>query len=226
MTTDLVLPEGMNLVAKNVDDEAFSDVAKSSSFLPRLQLCGASSDAVKEGKVPMGHFALANRKEMIPLGAEIHIVNFGMRLKALDMSDKPPKAYYDPKSADFQRVKAMAEKKVKGEQPKGLCGCEFLVWIPDQKTFATFYLANATLLGEAKKVRALIGKRMSLKSDLKSNAKFKWHGMLTFECSLPLEMPSKAELLQENRRFTEQEAPEVVADEAATAEVEPEARPQ
>lgn len=190
MSNELMLPEDQQTIAQNVEDKDFAALASSSKFLSRLQLIGSSSNAAKEGKCAVGHWALLSGQSLEDLGTELRCYVVAMRLKAMDVDADPIVAYYDPKSEDFKKISMRAEVEKQGP----LAGPEFLIYLPTEKRFCTLFMCNKTMRREAPVVRGLLRKAATFKITLLSNKKFKWHGPVITSCSAPLPMPDKEEL--------------------------------
>jgi hypothetical protein len=134
-----------------VPDQAIQQaesVMTATSFLPRIQVNGSSTELVKMGKLPMGTFGLVWSKEkFVDLGKEAVMMVISVRSKALLIPQQGeqgnPVSYYDPQSEDFQRVQAKALVKNQG-MTGAMFGPEFLVWLPNQQTFATFFHSSET----------------------------------------------------------------------------------
>lgn len=125
--------------------EQVKGVVSSTSFLPRLQVNGSSTELVKKGLMPVGTFGLVWTKEKyLDLGKEVVFMCLSLRSKALfiDPTGKSnPVSYYDTSSEDFARVMAKADM---GGMNGNMYGPEFLVWLPNQGEFATFYYSSKT----------------------------------------------------------------------------------
>lgn len=209
----LALPEDQS-VAKYVTEEDFQSIATSSKFLPRLQLFGSNSEVVKEGKVPVGVYGIVNGDKIEVLGNEIRAWVISMRLKAMRTDTDPIVAYYDPKSEQFQKIKAASE--VENQGP--LCGPEFLIYLPNEKKFVTFFMCSKTMRREAPNVKDLLKRAATFKITLIKNAKFSWHGPVVTACSVPLPQPDLEVLREVLTNFNNPPETEVeVIDEKAKA---------
>ena len=175
----------------------FSDIVASGDYLGRLQLFGAKSNAVAQGDIPMGHYGLVKDDVITDLGDEIDIIIIGWRPKALDTSGDDLIIDHDAKSDIFAEIKERSGVKDSG----CMYGPEFLIWLPEQSVFATFYMGNKTARREAKKVLPLVGKAVTLKCHLIETGKHKWHGPLAFPCSTPLVVPHEDKVRAEWAKF-------------------------
>lgn len=166
----------------NSDTTALAAMAQGGGFLPRLQLFGGSSDACKEGKIPVAHWGLTREKDNIEdLGKEVEVVVLAGRTKAIQFGDTTL-VYYTPTHPEFIRIQGEADAK----QQSRMYGAEYLVYIPSAETFATLFLCSPTARRAIPSVNARINKAAVLKSQLIDNGKHKWHGPV---CK-PLEQPT------------------------------------
>lgn len=195
--SDELIPMGELGVAKFADEKTF-EALSSNAFLPRLQLMGSSSTAVKEGKISQGHYGLVRGKDQVEdLTKETNVIVLSWRPKALEIKESSVVSVYDPKSPEFKRITE------KSEEPDSGCmfGPEFLVWVPSHRTFATVYMSSKTARREAPVVRGLMGKAATLKAQLIKAKKFAWHGMVVTPCSQPLDLPDLAQAKEETAKF-------------------------
>lgn len=174
-------------VTKFADDEkAVGELTSSSSFLPRIQLFVATSDAVQQGKIPIGHWGLVRGEAINDLGDALNCWPLSWRFKAMRLGDQII-AKHNPQDPEFQKI--AAEAKIPNQQG-ALAGLEFLLYIPDVDSFATYFMANASARKEAPNLRALIGKPTTIESKFTKNAKGKWHAPVVLACQTPLDEPN------------------------------------
>ena len=126
--------------ASNLMNQSVVDDMLKSTFLPRLQVCGSSSEVVKQGLVQMGNWALVYDKERVKdLGKEIDILAVAFRPQALRLpKDGNPTAYYNREHPEFKRIQADSKIKDSG----CMFGLQFLVWVPSARQFALLYLGT------------------------------------------------------------------------------------
>lgn len=203
-TTALAGVQTSDMMAAGFDEKDYANFASSIEFLPRLQLCGASSNLCKEGKQPVGTYATVKDKENhTDLGKQCNVFVCGLRLKALEIIEGTgPQAgifsFFDPKSDEFGRVAKLSLEKDTG----CLAGPEFLVYIPATKQFATFFMASKSMRNEAPAIKALLGKACTLTISLAENKKKqKWHVPKALPCSIPLDPPNNDDLQAQLLRF-------------------------
>ncbi len=199
------------------------DVAKamgSTAYLPRLQLYGGNSEAVKEGKVPMGAYGLATSRNVKPLGKPLDVLVIEWRPKAMFVSkDKSVvECVYDPDAPRFKEISAMADTT---SDSGCMFGPEFLVWVPNED-YATYFLSSKSARYEFNNLKKLINCMASLDSVLvKGTGKQtgrSWHAPKVSDCLTPYQLPAIEEIDKQKsdflnpKEFTPEEAtPDVAA---------------
>ncbi len=177
--------------------ETFDDIVKSGDYLGRLQLFGSKSDACATGEIGIGHWGLVRGDDITDLSGEDDIIIIGWRAKALDTSGDALIIDFDSKSDTFADIKGRA-----GTRDSGcMFGPEFLVYLPEQAVFATYYMSSKTARREAKKVVALEGKAATFKCRLIETPKYKWHGPVVLPCSAPVIAPPEDKVRAEWAKF-------------------------
>jgi hypothetical protein len=186
----LSIPGLVPVVAKFATPENFLDIAKATDYLPRLQLYGSGSDAVKEGKIGMAHYGVVTSKDgpIIDVGTEVEIAVLAWRPKALRIGDQVL-AYYNPENPAFKQVRLDSEK----PNSKCMFGPEYMVWVPKANCFASFHMASKTARREAPKLRALMippegdGNGLAiLKARYIKTPQYSWHGPDVSACNTPI----------------------------------------
>lgn len=208
MSTDLALnnqgSEVEVIQSSRWSDEDFALVKGSSGFLPALTLFTATSEPVKDGKIGMNCYGLRRSGDDIDeLGKEVDIVVLNKRPKALDLTDKSNiRTSFDPQSDLFNEImgKAKAPKTKATEHLRCMFGYEFLVWVPDRKEFAAFFMGSATARNEARKVVDRLGQKATLKSKKIENSQNTWYGPVCLPCSALFDLPDP----DESRRVQEE----------------------
>lgn len=183
---------GLTVESPDTTSEAIAMVTTVGKFLPYVTLMGGSTLPVKRGQFPIGHFALHQGKTLVDLGVEFPALVVAWRPKA--MIYKPQTlAYYDTKSKAFQDIQATADVKDSG---KGY-GPDFLLWLPANGLFATYFLGNKTGRNEAPNLLGPLRKNGPFyciqASDLIETSKNSWHGPVTKSCGLSFDPPDMAE---------------------------------
>src|SRR5215831_6237732 len=150
-------------MGKYVTDEAFDAISMAGSFLPRLQLFGGNSDAVKEQKIPIAHFGLVRSKDQIEdLGVGVDVIPLSLRFAAMRLEEGNVVSVYNPDNPEFKQIMADSE------EPNSRCmyGPQFLVYIPHIKTFATFLFGSKTSRREGRNMKPLLRRGATLRSKL------------------------------------------------------------
>lgn len=179
-------------LAQKHDDKEFALVAVAGDWLPRLSLCGGNSDLAKEGKVPMGQYAMVNGKDVVVLGASVDCFPLAWRPKAMSMTADGVVSNFDPTSDQFKDLAAKSEIQDSG----CMFGPEFLLWVPEVKRYITFMMGSKSSRREAPNLKGLIAQPTTLKVTLLAGKKFKWHNPVIVKCSTPFAMPSDLEELK------------------------------
>jgi len=213
MENALTIPENVSLVAPKYTEEQISSVAAASDYFKRLQLMGANSDAAKEGKIQMGHYAFVTDKEtMKDLGIEVDVLVCGMRLKAMQIDDGDVINVYDLTNPDFDRIRVLS-----GESDSGcLCGLDFLLWLPSEQSFATFYMASKSAKREAPALRSKMDEAANkpgpatLSVKLAKNKKYSWHVTVVQDCTTEFNTPTIEQFIAALDKFQNPPKPESV----------------
>lgn len=193
-------------------EEDLLAVAGASGFLPRLQLFGSSSDAVKEAKIQVAHWGVVRAKDQLEdMGKEVDILVIAGRAKALDISGEKAVTSYDRLSEAFKDIATRSAK----QNSKCMFGPEFLVWVPAAKTYATLFLCSPTARRETRPLHARLGKAATCKAQLIEGKSFKWHGPVFVPCTTPFDIPPVDEITTEAKKFL---SPDDKGPELATTE--------
>lgn len=198
------------------DNAQFNEIVTASMYLPYLQLCSSSSAAVKEMKVPAGVWAIVQSKSHQVLTNEIRAYIVAMRLKASDFKTTPPTSYFDVEDPKFKEIHKIAIGTVK--MTGKLSGPEFLLYLPIEKQFVTYHMANPTARRESPKARLLIGQLITLKIVLCKNKEYTWQGPQVSKCEIPgiPPLPPASEVLPIVKRFMN--PPKIVVEVASDEE--------
>jgi hypothetical protein len=187
-------------------DEDYTELAKSSDFLDRLQLY-TKGKAVNRGLVRPGHYGIPDGENVIDLSDSINLLVLARRPKALDMSDSDAIiAVYDVKSDEFKRILEVADEK----DSHCMYGVSFLVYEETTGRFLEFFCGTASTRPEAKRIFPFLpltqaaidaiaarGEDVSnlqahgplpltLKSKLVEKGTYSWHVPVAQRCSTPL----------------------------------------
>lgn len=204
MSNTLINSEALGGQIQKYDDKAFEAVVTSGNYLPRLQLMTSQSEKCKEGAFPINNYALVVGEIFHDLGKEVDILVICFRPKAIEIGDAVI-TVFDQNSEEFKRIVA------KSELPNSGCmyGPEFLVYVPSQKKFATFFMGSKSARKEAPAVRALLQAAATLKSKKISTSQHTWFAPQAVPCSTPFELPNMDDLKKEVEKFNNPPAQEV-----------------
>ena len=199
MTDNLpALTDKLNALPQKFGNDAFDKVA-ATSFLPRIQLMTSNSQACKDGVIPMNNFAIVRGSQNIQsLGATVDVLCLSWRPKALQIAGDEITTLYDPDNQVFKDIVA------KAGTPNSGCmyGPEFLLWLPLQKCFVTFFMGSTSARNEAANVRQYIRQPMSLRSQRLKNSKYTWYSPAAGACTTPLGcFPDETEMLAQIAAF-------------------------
>lgn len=197
MSTSLV-PQGLGGESKYDDDKALAKLCKTGDYLPYIQLMGSSSEVVKSGQFPMGHFALSENQSHFDLGDEFDCIVIARRSKAMCFGDMT--SFYDHDSDTFKAY----EEKSKIKQSGYAAGPEFLLWIPAVERLATYYMSNKGGKREAPNVWSFQGQGCTLKAEFVPSNKrnpHSFHAPKAFACNLELKTPNWDEVEEQVKAF-------------------------
>lgn len=203
MGNDLIPQEIAGPLAKYELDDV---VSSASTFLPRLQLFGGKSNACAEGKIGIGRYGIVRDDVITDLGPEVDALVICWRPKAMDTGDNVL-VTHEPDSDLYKQLKEQSTVKDSG----CMYGPEFLLWIPSQAAFVTYFMSSKTARREARKMKPLLRKAASFKCKLIETVKYKWHGPVIVPCSTPLELPDPGDIQVEVEKFMNPPEPQVEA---------------
>jgi len=172
-----------NVQLDKFSDDAFNMVATPSKFLPRLQLCTSRTEAVGDGLITANHYGIVKgKKNIVDAGEEVDCLVVSWRPKALELGAETVSCY-NPQHPEFQRIQERAD----NESESGcMYGPEFLLWLPDQTEFVTFFMGSISARNEAKSLKALMRNSATLKSQKIETKKYKWFAPLCVPHNLPI----------------------------------------
>jgi hypothetical protein len=195
---DLIPSEG----ADAAEEAQLLALAQSSGFFPRLQLFGGSSDAVKEGKIQIAHYGLVRAKDQIEdLGIEVEALVCAGHSKALDVSGETALTSYDPNSDLFKQIAAGSRE----ENSRKMYGPEYFLYIPSIQEYVTFFMSSPTARRESGAMHARLRKAATLKAQLITGKKHKWHGPVITACTSAFEIPPVDEVQKQIQTFKDSE---------------------
>ena len=202
---------GGEIIDVAADQGLLAETATGSGFLPYVQLFTLKSGAVADGKINGGHYGLVRDGTISDLGKDTNFVFLTVRARAfLKEDDGEITVVYDKNDAEYERISGLQAASVDG----AMVGPEFLIWIPTEETFATFFCGSKTLRREARKFGLYLGgKGANLRSKLIDNGKYKWHGPVVNDCSVDLEpLPTQDEAAEQINKFKNPPKPQAKGD--------------
>lgn len=198
--TLIPVPQDDALINSEADSALLAETASGSGFLPYVQLYTTKSGAVAEGKINGGEYGLVRDGNITCLGKDMNIIFLTIRARAFQKEDSGEiSVSYDKNDPEYIRIADL--------QTAGVDGCmagpEFLVWIPAEGSFATFFCGSKTLKREARKFGAFLpGKAANLRSKLIDTGKYKWHGPVVTPCSVELSpLPDPEDVIEQIGKF-------------------------
>jgi len=132
----------------------FDEIAGAGGFLPRIQFMSSKAKVVSDGLFPMNHFALIRGSNNVDLGQQVDVFVLSYRFKAIDLSSENMLISYDPKSEMFKDISARSFI----QNSKCMFGPEFLMFIPSQNAFGTFFLGAKSARMESQSIMAVLKK--------------------------------------------------------------------
>jgi hypothetical protein len=176
--------------------DVLAAITSSAEFLPRLQLLTSNSKKVKSGELPANHYYLITGQVYKQLGKSIDVHVCSWRPKAVEMGEQVL-SNFDPSSAEFQRIKDAAQIK----DSNCMYGPEFLLWIPSEKAFCTFFMGSKSSRRDAPSIAEGLPKSVTLSSRLVETPKYTWFTCSSAPCSTPIEPPPVEDLATELEKF-------------------------
>jgi hypothetical protein len=194
----MTVPKGA--VPAAYDDELFDKTAKSGDWLPRFQLMTSNSTECKDGKFPINHFALVRDQKFTDLGDRVSGLIAAWRPKALEI-DEEITTNYDPNSDEFKRI---SEESLKSDS-NAMYGPEFLLWLPEPLTFATFFMCTKSMRRTSGDVKALMNNGGTFTPKKIVTKKYTWFSPVVEACTTPFKLPDGSELLAQYNKFMQPE---------------------
>jgi hypothetical protein len=244
MSNELIVPlSQLPVTGISVVSAMFQDVAKSGSFLDRIQLYTKGA-AIDNGLIAPGRYGVPRGDDSIQdLGNEIDIIPICCRLKALDMRDRENIVVnYDSNSETFKIIKALSD------QPNSKCmhGPTFLVFERSTGSFYEFFCGTKSTRTESGKIgqflpkseadAAILSKQTNRKVSTYAEActlkvkyikksTYGWHVPECKVCSTPIDnLPADEKIVEEMNKFMALKSTEAEAVEEAEAPAKKRAR--
>lgn len=200
---ELVKLDDLNVPSKYSDSD-FNATQSGGSYLPRVQLMTSGSAVCKSGEFPTNHYALVADQSHQDLGKNVDVVVVSWRPKALETGDAVI-SVHDPASEEFQRIQSKSFESESG----CMFGPEFLVWIPQVKKFATFFMGSKSSRREAPNVKARLKQAATLGSKKIETKKYTWFAPSCTACTTPLEMPTRESFVTTIEQFLNPPKPDI-----------------
>jgi hypothetical protein len=144
MSTELsIKPAQFGEISTSIDE-----VFEVGDYIPYIQLLGSSSNVVKEGKFPMGHFGLYKGRTPLDIGESFDAIIFAVRPRAMEFGENNL-SHFRIDSSDFQKIRESA---MNGEQGYAF-GPEYLLYLHDFDDFALYLFGNKSGRMEAPNVQ-------------------------------------------------------------------------
>lgn len=237
--TELTTYDPTQLPSPEVATDDFKGLSSSDNFLKRLQLYGKGK-AIDQKLISPGHFGVPLGKDkkgkdiIEDLGESIDLLIFGRRPKAIDLSDKQNLIIvYDRTNPEFSRIEEASGTKDSG----CMYGTVFLVYERNTKTFYELFFGTKTARKRTDEMSAhmtltqkKIDKLAEDGQDVEGleprgplpvtveaeyidppSSPHSWFGPNPVTCSVPIEVPSVADVVTECTRFHAEKGTDVVA---------------
>lgn len=180
-----------------------SRIADSSNILPRVQFMTAKSTKCSSGEFPLNNYALVKNGVFQDIGKEPVCYIAAWRFKAIEIVEgKVLSVSYDENSSEYKRIEAAS----KGQNTGCMSGAEFLVYIPDISTWASFFMGTKSAKAEVPTMILNIGRFVMLSSRLVPSKKYTpWWAPQVSGCSATFQLPPEGEIFQMITTFTDVE---------------------
>ena len=224
-------------------DTDFDAIAKSSDFLPRLQLY-TKGKAVNKKLVEPGNYGIpVTDDEVNDLGDEIDLLPLARRPKAIDLKDPENiVAVFDVSDPEFKRIQAQSAEKESG----CMYGPSFLVYERSTGQFLEFFCGTKSARTEAKRIFPYLpltqeridsdpnladqqphdAMPVTMKSRLVEKGQWSWHVPVAVKCSTPFtKIPPTAVIVEQIVKFLDvKREGAAVVQEPVIGEEDPDAR--
>ena len=172
-----------------VSEENFDKILSTGEYLPRVQLMTGGSTMCKRGDFPTNHYALIKDSNHHDLGGEVDVIVLAWRPKAIDTSDDEVIDCYNPEDPIFQDIMARSTEANSG----CMFGPDYLIYIPERETFATFLMGTKSSRRDAPKLKAKIPGPVTLGSKFIETKRYSWQTVDILTCSDELPTPDEEE---------------------------------
>ena len=207
--SELSIFQDSDLPAPIVDTKAMSKIVESGDYLPRVQLMTSNAAKCKAGDFPINNYAKINGQDFTDLGKQVDVAVLDVRLKALDTSGDQPVSIFNPDMdendnpvGEFKRIMDQADTKDSG----CMFGPEFLLYIPEAKAYATFFMGTKSSRRESPKMQGLVRSAATLMSQYIDSGKFQWFAPKVEACQTELVLPEKDEVIAKINQFRQEKS--------------------
>lgn len=117
-------------------------VVSGGDYLRRIKLAADLTAEVKSREANIGDFIIQG---VSVLGPEVPVVIVKARPHALQLTDGSSKVgaeSYDVNSASFKQIRADKDANPQQSEPNNMYGNDYLLWLPEEKTFVTYFLCK------------------------------------------------------------------------------------
>jgi hypothetical protein len=204
-----------SLPSSNLSPKALA-VYSAGNYVKRLQLV-TKGKLVDSGKVVPGNYAVPiSEDEVVVIGPTADILVLAVRSKALDTTEEPPLASYDPESDIYQQIVERSKTADSG----CMHGPSFLVYERTTAQFLEFYCGNASGRQESGKIGSFLPiseeaaaqyggnfkaqgpQTATLSAKLVKRPRQSWHAPVCGKCSTPFDrLPTQQECIDEITKF-------------------------
>lgn len=205
-----------------IANKALAKYSENADFLKRIQLV-TKGKFVDKGKIKPGHYGVPiGEDEIQDLGEAIDVLPLAVRDKALDTTQEPPLAVFNPEDEVFQDIVQRA-----GEKDSGcMYGPSFLLFERNTGKFYEFFCGNKSARAEAGKfapympvsaeaaeaygIKAQPPQPLTLRSKYIERPRYSWHVPEVKKCSTPFtNLPPIEEIVAEVNKFLNPKTEEV-----------------
>ncbi len=137
-----IMAKSSNPLATLSPETTTALVPSGGDYLRRVKLAAELTDEVKKKQAQVGEFIIQGDSV---LGATFNAVVVKARPHALQLvqgSTKVGLESYDVNSAEFKQIRADRDADPKCQEPNNMYGNDYLLWLPDDKKFVTYFLCK------------------------------------------------------------------------------------
>lgn len=203
---------GNNELVGQTDPNVLATVMKSGDWLNRIQLMSSKSGLVESGDFPVNHYAMVVGKKHVDIGEQVDVLVVAERPMAMDTSGDSIIVSYHMKldednqpTGEFLRIMEQAGVKDSG----CMYGIEYLLWLPVQKHFVTFFMGTKSARREAPNLSARMHKAATLDSTTVKNKKWVWRAPQIIPCTAAFDLPEAKDIQLQAKKFLDPKVEEI-----------------